>query len=715
MTITITDRVTVSTGNGATTVWPHSFNIPDADSANVEVTEIATGIITVIAAADYTITGLGTNSGTVTYPKSGTPLASTHTIARFRNVPAKQTTNITNQTKYDAGVVMTVWDRIVMMVQDLTESTTRHLSLPIGDNATVEVPSVINRKNRVLGFDENGDVEVVASVGAVTVSPYMETVLDDMTPTEARATLGVNGIVYDDYADFASSTEVARSVGSIVRYGPHKGIVVTSGGDIQNSAAIPMQLDVLLSAGGVFNPKAFGDIGNGGDDIVVLQAAADASFFSGVGYADVIYPAGIYLISEPLRLTGNHRMDGTNAIIKAMPGYTGVTLDNIGLGGTTLVEALLLFLLGDFNDIGGAQRENAFVGNGLTLDCNEVSDSGIYLERMPYADVNCKVINAAAGGNAIDIGPYCWGTHLNGPTVENFSENAIAIGEGSNGITITSPRIWGKNKTGVTGILVKSVANVNGLAIVGGFIEKLAYGLFVDRGNGPISVSGTDFEVCTTNCIGVYGNVADAFKATVTATGCYFSATGSKIYAEYGIVNISGSRLRSGDDFETGSGAFIDAANNQYESGLPTIVADSNVAVDIELPWTPVLLDDSLSGAEGQTYAHSVGSYNRVGNKIFYQCNMAMSSLGTLGVGEGGRLGGLPRASSSVANSHSAVSVGLGAGLNIAAVNALTGYVGVGVDFITLQKFSAVTGTANLTVGEVTAAGILIVSGWYTV
>lgn len=467
----------------------------------------------------------------------------------------------------------------------------------------------------------------------------------------------------------------------------------------------------------VINVLDYGATGDGTtDDTAAIQNAINASLVSGVGYSLVWFPTGTYLISSPLLLPANYRIDGDDAVIKADAGFTGVTRTNVGGGGTVTLDCLLLFLLGDYNNIAGPQRERAFVGQGLTLDCNEVTTMGLYMERMPYSLISCKVINSIAGGNAIDIGPYCWGLHLNGIVVENFSENAVALGQGCNGITITSPRIWGKDKTGVSGILVKAAANVNGVEISGGFIEKLDYGLYVYRGNGPISVNGTDFEVCTVNCIGVYGNGADAFRSTVTASGCYFSATGSKIYATYGIVNIDACRLRSGDDFETGApGGFITATNNQYETGTPTIVAGSNVAVDIEQSWTPVLFDDSLSPSEGQTYAIQYGTYSRVGNKVFYKGNIKMSSLGTLTAGQTARIGGLPFRSSNIANSQSAMVIGFASGLSVGAVNGLTGFIGAGLAHVDLQKFSATSGTANLTIAAVSASGQIIFEGWYTV
>lgn len=467
----------------------------------------------------------------------------------------------------------------------------------------------------------------------------------------------------------------------------------------------------------VINVLDYGATGGGMiDDTAAIQSAINASFVSGVGYSLVWFPTGTYLISSPLLLPANYRLDGDSAVIKADAGFTGVTRTNVGGGGTVTLDCLLLFLLGDYNNIAGPQRDNAFIGAGLKLDCDDIVSMGIYMERMPYSYIACQVVNTIAGNNAINIGPYCWGLHLDNVIVENFSENAISIGQGCNGITITSPRIWGKDKTGVTGILVQSTANANGIAITGGFIEKLDYGLRVNRGNGPISINGTDFEVCTINCIGVYGNGADAFKATVSATGCYFSATGAKIYATSGIVNIDSCRFRSGDDFDTDApGGFINATNNQYESGVPTIVAGSNVAVDIEQSWTPVLLDDSLSPSEGQTYAIQYGTYSRVGNKVFYKGNMQMSSLGTLTTGQTARIGGLPFTSSNIANSQSAMVIGFASGLSVGAVNGLTGFIGAGLAHVDLQKFSATSGTANLTIAEVSASGQIVFEGWYTV
>ena len=281
MTITNTNRVVVATGNSATTVWPFAFNIPDADSANVELTETATGVVTVISAANYTITGLGDGSGTVTYPKSGTPLASTHTITIYRDVPVTQTTTITNQTKYNASVVMGVWDRIVMMVQDLSEATARHLSFPIGETTSGLLDSAVARASKLQGYDASGNL--------LTYS---------ITPIFTAGEV----VFYDDYASFKTSTESSRGIGSIWNFGPHRGIEVASG-DIANSAATPVQLDVLEDSTGGRNVMAFGVVGDGiVDDSTIIQSVITK--VEALGGGTIYFPPNTYnLASNQLEFT----------------------------------------------------------------------------------------------------------------------------------------------------------------------------------------------------------------------------------------------------------------------------------------------------------------------------------------------------------------------------------------------------------------------------
>lgn len=193
MTVTNTKRSITYTGNDATTIWSYDFRIPEVASANVKLVEIATGIETPLLTTEYEISGIDeTAGGTVTYPLTGSPLTSLFKIVIFRDVSRTQPTTITNQSAFFASVVMRVWDRIVMMVQDVTNDINRGLRSPIGEDTLAELPSSAERAGTFLGFDGSGDpIAIEGVVGEVPVTPYMETLLDDADAATARATLGV--------------------------------------------------------------------------------------------------------------------------------------------------------------------------------------------------------------------------------------------------------------------------------------------------------------------------------------------------------------------------------------------------------------------------------------------------------------------------------------------------------------------------------------------
>lgn len=144
--------------------------------------------------------------------------------------------------------------------------------------------------------------------------------------------------------------------------------------------------------------------------------------------------------------------------------------------------------------------------------------------------------------------------------------------------------------------------------------------------------------------------------------------------------------------------------------------APANLLDDYEEgTWTPSLQDDSLSDSEGQTYAHQVGTYTKIGGTVYIQANIHMSGLGTLTASEGARIGGLPFASSSVANTHHAIDSGYGASLNITAGTSLSGYIAPGATAIIVASWDSASGITATLISEITSNGHVIMSGYYKV
>jgi len=135
MTVTNTDRDITYEGNGATTVWPFGFTIPDVDSIVVQLTDVATGAETLVGSSDYTVTGIGSiTGGSVTYPLAGSSLSSGTKLSIIRRTPILQSVSVKNQTAYNASVVERVWDKGRMIDQELAEEVHRAIKMPISSS-----------------------------------------------------------------------------------------------------------------------------------------------------------------------------------------------------------------------------------------------------------------------------------------------------------------------------------------------------------------------------------------------------------------------------------------------------------------------------------------------------------------------------------------------------------------------------------------------------
>ena len=143
MTVINQTSTVTANGNGVTTEWPYTFNIPDAASARVGLFTIATSTLDEIPDTDYSITGLGDDAGgEVTYPLVGSPIASTHRLVIWRELEYTQDTDLTNQTPYYPEVLETQLDRIVMQVQQLAAESDRSIKVTLG--STVDPDDLID-------------------------------------------------------------------------------------------------------------------------------------------------------------------------------------------------------------------------------------------------------------------------------------------------------------------------------------------------------------------------------------------------------------------------------------------------------------------------------------------------------------------------------------------------------------------------------------------
>lgn len=199
MTIQTTAIKAVAVGNGAATVWPFTFLIPEESQLTLTLVDVASGNPTVIAPVNYTVTGEGNPAGgTVTYPLAGPALTSAYYIVIERVMPLEQQTTLLNQGAALPQVIEDALDYLTMVTQQLQDQLDRAIIFSVADTVTVTLPTATARANLFLGFNSVGDPVALAGLTpGTTVSAAMIPVVTAPTTAAALTALGLPGALLD--------------------------------------------------------------------------------------------------------------------------------------------------------------------------------------------------------------------------------------------------------------------------------------------------------------------------------------------------------------------------------------------------------------------------------------------------------------------------------------------------------------------------------------
>lgn len=266
---------------GAGTTGPFTVGFPFLDNSHLKVVKTSTAGVdsTLTLTTDYSVTGAGGASGTVTLVVA---LAVNEKLTILRNVPETQLADYVPNDPFPAQTHEQALDKLTMIAQQIRERGDRALRLPESETATdaaALLPTVTVRASKFLSWDASGNPIAASVVSSTPVSAFMATVLDDADANSARSTLGLGTI------STQSAAAVAITGGSItnitdlaVADGGTGASTFTDGGVLVGNAAGAIQVTSagtsgqFLKSGGAGIDPAFANIA--GPDITSGDIAA---------------------------------------------------------------------------------------------------------------------------------------------------------------------------------------------------------------------------------------------------------------------------------------------------------------------------------------------------------------------------------------------------------------------------------------------------------
>ena len=353
MAVTEQTPINTATANGVTTTFPYSFTLLSDGDLVVQTVDATGVVVTKTLGADYTVTGVGSETGGsvifTTAPANG------YKVVMFRDSAVERRTDYQDNGDLPASTLNGDFDRLWLVLQEVFtggKGVPTALRVPNGETVSA-LPDAASRALRILAFDASGNVSMLAGVD-----------------TSSAAALGLDLLS-------GSSTKGTKLV-TFLQTG---------------TGAVARLLQSKLSD--VLSVRDFGATGDGvTDDTAAIQAAITAA--QARAGAEVYFPprepGQYYKITAPLKITAPVKLRGAGA--------SAVQL--IAPAGAIASGSYML----DIDCLAGDNVEHITV-EGMTIRSLDAVPNGIRLKNAGECDFSDVRVYNVANGLSID-GTRCF-------------------------------------------------------------------------------------------------------------------------------------------------------------------------------------------------------------------------------------------------------------------------------------------------------------------
>ena len=379
MTISSTTSKDQHNGNGSATSFNYTFKILDQSHLEVIKTSTAGVDSVLVITTDYTVSGVGVDAGgSISYPVSGTALATGEKLTIRRKMDFLQSTDLQNQGGFFAETHEDAFDRQTMYALQVSEEGDRTLKAPVTDPTSVDMtmPGKDTRKGTVLAFNAtSGDPEA----GPTIVTTQTVAGISSDISTVAGISANVTAVAAD-----------AADIGAVAGKATEIGLLGTSA--TVADLAILGTSDVVAD----MNTLAVSDVVA---DMNTLGTADVVSDMNTLGTADVVSDMNLLATSD---IVTDMNLLATSANVAAMAllGTSDAVSDMNTLGTSDVVA--------DMNLLGTADvvaDMNTLAVSDVISDMNTLGTADVVtdLNTLGTADVVTDMNTLGTSGNVTNM------------------------------------------------------------------------------------------------------------------------------------------------------------------------------------------------------------------------------------------------------------------------------------------------------------------------